>query len=194
MPNKLLTISSKRMTGRLWRRRKRYHWILLFHFPIFSSFVISLKAEQEAKITSEKDEHIKSVEAEILQLKADIYNLKDVFRKFSMYGKFLATISPEDWRKEQEAAAKRNRTRVPASIQAVLRLEEGESLEGDNYLYFKEPQELLDLFAKLEAENLSLIQQCQQAEARLEAGRAVSVKTRAELNQQAISIKLNQYI
>ena len=105
------------------------------------------KAEQEAKITSEKDEHIKSVEAEILQLKADIYNLKDVFRKFSMYGKFLATISPEEWRREQEAAAKRNRTRVPPSIQAiyqflkkelskpstfiqaVLRLDEGESLE-----------------------------------------------------------------
>ena len=30
----------------------------------------------EAKITAQKDEHIKSVEAEILQLKADIYNLK----------------------------------------------------------------------------------------------------------------------
>ena len=60
-----------------------------------------LRAEQEAKITSEKDEHIKTVEAEILQLKADIYNLKDVYRKYSMYGKFLAAISPEDWRKEQ---------------------------------------------------------------------------------------------
>ena len=59
------------------------------------------RAEQEAKITSEKDEHIKTVEAEILQLKADIYNLKDVYRKYSMYGKFLAAISPEDWRKEQ---------------------------------------------------------------------------------------------
>ena len=34
------------------------------------------RAEQEARITSEKDEHIKTVEAEILQLKADIYNLK----------------------------------------------------------------------------------------------------------------------
>ena len=41
------------------------------------------------------------MEAEILQLKADIYNLKDVYRKYSMYGKFLAAISPEDWRKEQ---------------------------------------------------------------------------------------------
>ena len=41
------------------------------------------------------------------------------------------------------------------------------------HLYFREPQELLDLFAKLEAENLGLIQQCQEAEARLEAGREV---------------------
>jgi hypothetical protein len=31
------------------------------------------RAEQEARITFEKDEHIKTVEAEILQLKADIY-------------------------------------------------------------------------------------------------------------------------
>ncbi len=34
----------------------------------------------EAKLTSEKEEEIKMVEAEILQLKADIYNLK-VLRK-----------------------------------------------------------------------------------------------------------------
>jgi hypothetical protein len=35
-----------------------------------------LRAEQEAKLTAEKEEEIKMVEAEILQLKADIYNLK----------------------------------------------------------------------------------------------------------------------
>ena len=95
------------------------------------------KAEQEARITQEKDEHIKTVEAEILQLKADIYNLKDVFRKFSMYGKFLATISPEDWRREQESQTKRKVSKIPSSIQAVLRLEPGESLEGENHLYFR---------------------------------------------------------
>jgi hypothetical protein len=39
-----------------------------------------LRAEVEAKLTSEKEEEIKMVEAEILQLKADIYNLK-VLRK-----------------------------------------------------------------------------------------------------------------
>jgi hypothetical protein len=34
------------------------------------------RAELEAKLTGEKEEEIKNVEAEILQLKADIYNLK----------------------------------------------------------------------------------------------------------------------
>ena len=33
-----------------------------------------------------------------------------------------------------------------------------------NKLVSQDPQELLDLFAKLEAENLSLIQECQEAE------------------------------
>lgn len=45
------------------------------------------RAEYEAKLTSEKDEDIKKVEARILELKADIYNLKDVFRQYSSYGK-----------------------------------------------------------------------------------------------------------
>ena len=58
------------------------------------------RAEIEAKKTNEKDEEIRSVEAEILKIKSDIYNLKDVFNKYSMYGKFLATISPEDWKNE----------------------------------------------------------------------------------------------
>ena len=67
---------------------------------------------------------------------------------------------------------------------------------------------MLDLFSKLEADNLALIQECQevdrylqgicfcniqdvqwQAEARLAAGKAVSIKTRSELNQQAENLE-----
>ena len=59
------------------------------------------RAECETKKTNEKEEEIKTVEAEILKIKSDIYNLKDVFTQYSMYGKFLAAVSPEDWRKER---------------------------------------------------------------------------------------------
>ena len=47
-------------------------------------------------------------------------------------------------------------------FQAVLKLDPDETLDGDNALYFKQPSELLELFNKLESENLSLIQACQQ--------------------------------
>ena len=47
-------------------------------------------------------------------------------------------------------------------FQAVLKLDQDETLDGDNALYFKQPLELLELFNKLESENLSLIQACQQ--------------------------------
>ena len=88
-----------------------------------------------------------------------------------------------------------------------MKLDKDETLDGDNALYFKEPLELLELFNKLESENLSLIQACQQvnnelyeqipdkilifmkAEARLEEGRAISIKTRSELNQQAENLE-----
>ena len=70
-----------------------------------------------------------------------------------------------------------------------MKLEEGETLDGANALYFKDPSELLDLFNRLECENLALIQTCQQAEARLEAGRTISIKTRSELNQQAENLQ-----
>ena len=52
--------------------------------------------------------------------------------------------------------------KIPANIQNVLKLDPDETLDGDNALYFKEPSELLELFNKLEAENLTLIQSCQQ--------------------------------
>ena len=67
-------------------------------------------------------------------------------------------------------------------------------------LFNQEPSELLDLFKKLESENLSLIQDCQQVKilfllldcealALLEAGRALSVGTRSELNHQTENLE-----
>ena len=45
------------------------------------------------------------------------------------------------------------------------------------------------MFAKLEAENLSLIQECQEAEAKLAEGKEISMRTRTELNQQAENLE-----
>ena len=94
-------------------------------------------------------------------------------------------------------------------LEAVLKLGEEDRLDGECDLYFQvkhiehitvlyyrylknfdqDPEELLDLFAKLEAENLALIQECQEAEAKLGEGKEVSVRTRTELNQQAENLE-----
>ena len=70
--NKPLIIFYKKMTGKQWKLRKSKKYC---SFPFILRILLN-RAEQEARITFEKDEHIKTVEAEILQLKADIYNLK----------------------------------------------------------------------------------------------------------------------
>ena len=86
------------MIGFLWRHRKSIHTYFSFTSVLYS---LNHRAECETKKTNEKEEEIKTVEAEILKIKSDIYNLKDVFTQYSMYGKFLAAVSPEDWRKER---------------------------------------------------------------------------------------------
>ena len=77
-------------------------------FLNFSSETLDIqRAELEAKITSEKDEEIKRRNEEILQLKSDIYDLKDVYTRYTSYGKFLEKISPEDWRSEKVGERKK---------------------------------------------------------------------------------------
>ena len=41
-------------------------------------------------------------------MKSDIYDLKDVYTRYTSYGKFLEKISPEDWRSEKVGERKKN--------------------------------------------------------------------------------------
>ena len=59
------------------------------------------KAELEAKKTTDKEGDIKMIESEIMKIKSDIYDLKDVYTKYSNYGQFLTAIAPEEWRHQQ---------------------------------------------------------------------------------------------
>ena len=70
--NKPLIIFYKKMTGKQWKRRKSKK---SGAFPLLISILFKGLSKKQ-RITFENDEHIKTVEAEILQLKAYIYNLK----------------------------------------------------------------------------------------------------------------------
>ena len=73
---------------------------------------------------------------------------------------------------------------------------DGESVDGDGEdemaMYFKEPQQLLDVFAQLEEQNLFLIQNCQETEEALEDLKAKyhETKTRMDAETDALSSQI----
>ncbi|KAJ3047017.1 Cilia- and flagella-associated protein 100 [Rhizophlyctis rosea] len=61
--------------------------------------------------------------------------------------------------------------------------------EDEPLLYFRTPQQLLDIFAELEENNLSLIQNCQETEETLEELRVRIVETEKKMDKETQSLK-----
>ncbi|KAJ3183482.1 Coiled-coil domain-containing protein 38 [Geranomyces variabilis] len=61
--------------------------------------------------------------------------------------------------------------------------------DDEALLYFKSPQQLLDIFAELEENNLALIQNCQETEETLEELKQRIVDTEARMDQETQSLK-----
>ncbi|KAI8612042.1 hypothetical protein BC830DRAFT_1138587 [Chytriomyces sp. MP71] len=60
--------------------------------------------------------------------------------------------------------------------------------EDEAFLYFKTPQQLLDIFAELEENNLALIQNCQETEETLEELKQKIVETEARMEKETLSL------
>ncbi|KAJ3157560.1 Cilia- and flagella-associated protein 100 [Geranomyces michiganensis] len=73
---------------------------------------------------------------------------------------------------------------LPISSSSAGAAEDDEAL-----LYFKSPQQLLDIFAELEENNLALIQNCQETEETLEELKQRIVDTEARMDQETQSLK-----
>jgi len=88
--------------------------------------------------------------------------------------KWLAQQEEERQKAQREGRPIRKVTEVPSAealglpVAPVLDDEETESSGEDIPMYFKEPQQLLDIFTQLEEGNLFLIQNCQETEQQLE--------------------------
>ena len=67
--------------------------------------------------------------------------------------------------------------------------EEEDEDEKDLELYFKDPQELLDIFLELEEQNLSLIQNSQDTEEALEEMKQTINKTKIKMEKETEMLK-----
>ena len=73
-------------------------------------------------------------------------------------------------------------SRTPKPVQPASLLTDEEEEQLSNEMYFKHPQQLLDIFAQLEEQNLFLIQNCQETEEALEELKAKYRETKQQMD------------
>ncbi|XP_007948807.1 cilia- and flagella-associated protein 100 [Orycteropus afer afer] len=147
-------------------------------------------AEKETKAKIEKIFEFRDLTTQIMNIKSEISKFEDTLQHYKIYKDFLYKLSPKEWfdeqekkrlalKKAKEVANTPKESSVPStsgdkvpllrrSSSGILLEEDPDSDSEELELYFTEPQQLLDVFTKLEEQNLSLIQNTQEMEETLE--------------------------
>jgi hypothetical protein len=150
------------------------------------------RAEAETKGKLEKIQDIKKLNVHIMNIKSEMSKNEDQLKDLQRYKYFLDLLTPDDGTAATAASAKNGKDLNLRKLQSANRGEETEDWEdiGDKpLLYFKSPQQLLDLFAELEENNLSLIQNCQETEETLEDLKEKIRETEDRMTKETQSLK-----
>jgi hypothetical protein len=130
------------------------------------------RAEAETKGKLEKIQDIKKLNVHIMNIKSEMSKNEDQLKDLQRYKHFLDLLTPDDSTAVPATGAEKgkdlNLRNLAHSASADRETEDWEDIGDKPLLYFKSPQQLLDLFAELEENNLSLIQNCQETEETLE--------------------------
>jgi hypothetical protein len=145
------------------------------------------KAELETKAKLEKIQEIKKLNVQIMSVRSDMLKNEDQLRDLQRYREFLDRLTPAEVLAQTKQKTKKD------SEQGENTEEPDELLDQDEPLiYFTSPQQLLDIFAELEENNLALIQNCQETEETLEELRGKIAETTKKMEQETSN--LNQQI
>ena len=152
------------------------------------------RAEKEAKKKREKANEVKRLNGEIATARLDLGRREDKLEECEEYLRFLDGLTPKEWLAEFREVADDGEIGLESEDGA----EEKENGGGDEDeleknkpvpMYFTHPKQLLDVFAKLEEENLTLISEAQDIEDQLERD---TEKRAKELSQMEIESRGNQ--
>ena len=152
------------------------------------------RAEKEAKKKREKANEVKRLNGEIATARLDLGRREDKLEECEEYLRFLDGLTPKEWLAEFREVADDGEI----GLESEDRAEEKENGGGDEDeleknkpvpMYFTHPKQLLDVFAKLEEENLTLISEAQDIEDQLERD---TEKRAKELSQMEIESRGNQ--
>ncbi|KAI8909603.1 hypothetical protein EDD86DRAFT_205831 [Gorgonomyces haynaldii] len=143
------------------------------------------KAEAETKAKLEKIQEIKKINVQIMSVRSDMSKNEDQLRDLQRYRYFLDKLTPAEVLQSRKKPEKQQEEQEEEFADIELD-------EEDTDIYFKTPQQLLDLYAELEENNLALIQSCQETEETLEDLRNKMTETSANMEKE--TAQLNQQI
>ena len=153
------------------------------------------RAEKEAKKKREKANEVKRLNGEIATARLDLGRREDKLEECEEYLRFLDGLTPKEWLAEFREVADDGEIGLESEDGAAEEKNEGggdeDELEKNKPvpMYFTHPKQLLDVFAKLEEENLTLISEAQDIEDQLERD---TEKRAKELSQMEIESRGNQ--
>lgn len=111
------------------------------------------KAEAETKAKLEKIQEIKKINVQIMSIRSDMSKNEDQLKDLQRYRQFLEKLTPNEVSK---AIGTKQKQSVKDQDDEDYMDDEFEVDEAT--IYFQTPEQLLDLYAELEENNLALIQ------------------------------------
>uniref|UniRef100_A0A8D1P194 Cullin family profile domain-containing protein n=1 Tax=Sus scrofa TaxID=9823 RepID=A0A8D1P194_PIG len=141
-------------------------------------------AAQETINKLQMTAELKKASMEIQAVKSEIAKTEFLLREYMKYGFFLLKLSPKQWQIQQAMKrVSKSKENVNAMLPSIITSKKEGSMEesrgtsfsedsslgrGSQELYFKEPEELLQVLTELEEQNLTLVQYSQDVDENLE--------------------------
>lgn len=152
------------------------------------------RADLETKEKQEKVIEIKKLNQEINKVDNEMSKYEEQLNACLKYKKFLDDLTPPEHLKavaDRKADAKQKKYDAKVSQGIDIDMDDVESDEDEDDMYFKRPEQLLEIFAQLEERNLFLIQNVQETEEGLEELKTNMADTEQKMKEKTEQLDKN---
>lgn len=146
------------------------------------------RADMETKEKQEKVIEIKKLNQEINKVDTEMSKYEEQLSACKKYKEFLDHLTPKEHLeavklRKHEAKMKKYKEKQAANPHAEVDIYDISSDEDRDEMYFKKPEQLLEIFAQLEERNLFLIQNVQETEEQLEELKQKMAETELQMRE-----------
>lgn len=152
------------------------------------------RADLETKEKQEKVIEIKKLNQEINKVDNEMSKYEEQLNACLKYKKFLDDLTPQDHLDEvrkRKMEAKAVKLAERKALRSDITIDDISSDEDEDEMYFKRPEQLLEIFAQLEERNLFLIQNVQETEEALEELKQKMADTEQKMKEKTETLDNN---